>query len=102
MLSCNLQSEDTIDPVVLYNLITYGVIFFGLIFTACEIGQRITNIFNGIIHDIEKLDWYLLPIEIQRILLTIIINAQVPIVIECYGIVAASRDRFKKVPPKSN
>lgn len=83
--------------MILWTSILYGFCGFGLVFSTCEIGQRFTKAFDEIDREIEQLDWYLFPIEIQRILPTIIINAQEPIVIECFGIISCNRDQFKKV-----
>lgn len=92
-----LQSKDTIDPVMLWNTIFYGGWVLGLLFVTCEIGQRFTNLFEEIADRFDRLDWYLLPMKVQRLLPTIMINVQEPIVIGCFGIMNGSRDQFKKV-----
>lgn len=67
------------------------------VFLSCEIGQRLTNAFNDITDRFERLDWYLFPTQIQRLLPTITMNTHVPIVIDCFGVVDGSREQFKRV-----
>lgn len=63
----------------------------------CEIGQQFTNTLGEIIYEIEQLDWYLFPAEVQRMLPTIITGVQKPIVVGCFGVCYSSREQFKKV-----
>lgn len=44
-----------------------------------------------------EFDWYLFPNEVQRILPTVVQNAQKPVVIKCFGNVLCSREQFKMV-----
>lgn len=66
-------------------------------FFACEVGQRLTNSFDGLNGAISHLNWYLLPIEIQRLLPVIVMNVREPVVIRCFGSVLCSRAQFRKV-----
>lgn len=86
--------------MLLWKSIIFTFFVLGLAFFSCDFGQRLTNKFDGIIYDFGQLDWYLFPIEILRMLPTILVGVQEPIVIECFGIISGSRDQFKKV--KSN
>lgn len=71
---------------------------FGTVFVVCEIGHQLTLLaFENIDYDFEQLDWYLFPIEVQRMLPSILIGVQKPIFVGCFGIVEASRDQFQKV-----
>lgn len=78
-------------------LIFYGIWSLGMVFFQTEIGQQFTNTYNIIIITFDQLSWYWFPIEIQRMLPTIIINVHEPVTIECFNIVACNRDQFKKV-----
>lgn len=60
-------------------------------------GQQLTNLFEKISSRFDRLDWYLFPIGVKRLLPTILINTQEPIVIGCFGMMDGSRDQFKKV-----
>ena len=70
---------------------------FGILFTACELGQRMNHAFNECNDMIDQFDWYLFPANIQRMLPIIINFAQQPIVIKCFGSTAAVRETFKYV-----
>lgn len=68
-----------------------------MVFFACEIGQRFSNAYEKIDDQTGELNWYMLPMEIQRMLTTIMINTQQPIFVKCFGSTACSRETFKKV-----
>lgn len=88
--------------MLLWKSIFLFLIVFGMVFFPCEVGQQITDTFNDINDKFEQLDWYLLPIEVQRMLPTILVGLQKPIVLGCFGIVSGSRDQFKKVIKQIN
>lgn len=81
-------------------IISYGSYGFGLVFTVCELGQRVSHSFTEINSIVDQLDWYLFPNEIQKIMPIIINNVQQPIEIECFGDVRCNRKSFKKVSSK--
>lgn len=91
------QTHDQIDSVLVGKAIFYGCWGLSITFCACELGQQLTNTLGKINDKLEQLDWYLFPTEIQRILPTVMNNIQQPIVIECFGIICASREQFGKV-----
>lgn len=85
---------------MVWKMFSYEFSAFGLIFFSCEIGQRFTNLFEEITGRFDQLKWYLFPIHVQRLLPAVLINVQEPMVIGCFGIMAGSRDQFKKVKNK--
>lgn len=70
---------------------------FGLILIACEIGQRLSLRFDECGQIVEQFEWYLFPTEIQWVLPTILIFAQQPFEIICFGSAACNRETFKIV-----
>lgn len=78
-------------------LIVCGVFGLVIVFVECELGQRMSNEFGGIGFTIDKLDWYLFPIDVQRMLCVIIANAQQTISLECFGSMTCTRELFKQV-----
>lgn len=72
---------------------------FGFIFIVCDLGQRTSDDFDELNDETTQLDWYLFSEDIKRILLTILINLQEPVVIEIFGSITNCRDCFKKVSP---
>lgn len=95
--SCNSQSKDTVDLMALWYVFFYGIWVFAFVFVVCEIGQRLTDAIYEIVFEFEQLNWYSFPIEIRRMLPTIMMNTQKPIIMGCFGIAAGNRDQFKKV-----
>lgn len=63
----------------------------------CELGQLMTSGFEEILSEIETFDWYLFPHEIQRMLLIILMDVQIPVEIECFGNISVTRENSKKV-----
>lgn len=99
-LLIDFQSHDEIDTVVLAEVVFYGFWAINVVLIACELGQRISNSFETIENRINLLAWYSLPIEVQRILPIIMINAQQPAIVAFFGSIACSRLQFKKVKIK--
>lgn len=91
------QSDDKIDSVVLLGSTLCGFYAFTVVFFASEIGQRFSDNFNKIEDAMGQLNWYLFPSNLQRMLLIVVINAQVPVDIKFFGSNTCSREQFKKV-----
>lgn len=68
-----------------------------VVFVTSELGQRMTDAFNEIDFILSQLDWYLFPGEMQRMLPTIIADAQQPVELKCFGSIGCSREVFKNV-----
>lgn len=92
-----MQSNDSFNAAILWRLIFDGVAVFGLVFFACEIGQRLTSAFDEIVYEFSQFDWDLFPLKIKRMLPTLMIGVQRPMVIGCFETFFASREQFKKV-----
>lgn len=76
----------------------YGFWAFAMVAICCEMGQQYSNAYenmDGVI--VLHLDWYLLPMKIQRMLPTIKINTQQPFEVKCFGSSTCCRETFKKV-----
>ena len=70
---------------------------FSLVVVTCEIGEKFCGSFNEISIVIDQFNWYLLPVEVQQMLPTIIIFVQNPVVLKCFGSITCLREAFKKV-----
>lgn len=64
---------------------------------SCEMGERACEMFGAIDKTMDDIDWYLYPIEIQRMLPAIILVTQKPIYVELFGSITASRETFGNV-----
>lgn len=63
----------------------------------CEFGEWVTNKFNCFDDEIYRCDWYLLPLNTQKLHLILMQNTQQPALIEGYANIWCLRDTFKKV-----
>lgn len=75
---------------------------FVSVFVVCEFGQKVCDAFFEIDDEICQLDWYLFSIEIQKILLTLMINTQKPVSLGVFGNITCDREDFKKVRKFAN
>lgn len=94
-LLCFLQQAN--DFLVLTTTILYACYAFGVALFICELGQRLTNAFGEIGDVIADFDWYLFSFEIRKLLPTLLMVAQQPVALECFGSISGSRDTFKTV-----
>lgn len=83
--------------VLMFQSVLYGFCGVVLVFVACEMLQRFSNAFGEIDGEIEQLNWYLLPVDIQRILPTIKLYTQQAVAIEFFGSMSCCREQFQKV-----
>lgn len=70
---------------------------FGLTLIYSEFGERVTNEFNEVDNMFCHLNWYSLPKDIQRMLTTVIISTQEPIVLRGFGNYSCTRGSFQNV-----
>lgn len=66
-------------------------------FSVCEIGQSVDNQFDRLSDMVYECDWYLLSLTLQRMLITVIANAQEPVSIRSFGNIKCSRESFMRV-----
>lgn len=88
------------DSVVLFLILSYAFYAFGMMFTVCELCQRVTDSFDEINNRIMAFDWYKYPLKIQKLLPILLIGTQKPVVFECFGSISTLRETFKKVRKK--
>lgn len=70
---------------------------FILIFFFCELGEMVTDQFHQFSDELGQCSWYLFPIELQRMLVTFMVNAQQPVIIHGFGNTLCTREAFKLV-----
>lgn len=86
--------------MVLLESMFCGFWAFCLVLVICEAGQKLSDSFEEVEDDFGQIDWYLLPLEIQRMLPTILIYLQDPMVVRFFGSLTCCRELFKNVMPK--
>lgn len=77
--------------------LAYVTYAFGMIFLVCELCQRASDEFEEICDTIDQFHWYSFPEKIKHLLPTILIVAQEPVGIDCFGSMKCTRDSFKRV-----
>lgn len=70
---------------------------FTYIFLFCNFGENVTSKFLAIDHAINECDWYLFPYDVQRMLPTIMMSTQKPLILCGFANVVCTREAFKRV-----
>lgn len=89
------QSQSSLMDLAILFFQNLGAFFF--IYLACEFGEQVRNAYDGIECEMSQLGWYRLPMEVQKILPTVMVFAQEPVVLRGLGSVVCSREVFQKV-----
>lgn len=93
----SLSQQQDRDSMVLLVIGFYVSYAFGLVLAICECGQRLSDAFEGIHNDFALFDWHSFPHKIQRTLPIILMTAQQPVRIKCFGSISAVRENSKTV-----
>lgn len=97
----HLQSNHEMD-VLLLESIFYWFSTTTLAFILSEFGQRICDAYDEINDAINQTEWYLLPIEMQRMLPIIMMNAQQSLELNFFGSFSCNREQFQRVSGPEN
>lgn len=97
LLFMDFQSQHTINQMVLVFLITAMLCSFGFILLLCEFGQRVNDSFEHIHDTINKFEWYMFPLEMQKLLPIMMNVADQQVTIKVFGNISCDRDTFKTV-----
>lgn len=73
--------------------------FWALVLSAifCEVGEKMSNNWVEIHDEIEKINWYLLSIETQKMIVAIMSFSQRSVFLDGLGSISGSREIFKEV-----
>lgn len=67
------------------------------LFAFCMFGENLAEQFDMLDVKLYQCDWFLFPIDIQRMLITLMSNTQQPAAIIGYGNIECTRETFKRV-----
>lgn len=82
---------------MLIELIYAGFRCLLFLFFTFEFGQQLRNAFGEIDHVFDQFNWYLFPIEVKRILPTVILYVQQPVQLKFFGSYSCNREHSKRV-----
>lgn len=88
------------DHVTLTDLSTTLIIIwwsFAFVFFYSELGERVTLQFNVFYELLCQGKWYLFSIDVQKMLIIFMMDAEQPAIIQGYANVQCTRDSFKNV-----
>lgn len=89
------------DNLVVLLMTMLEIIYaFGILFTSCELGQRIGFSYDECREIVDQFDWYLFPVEIQRIWPMLLNFTHQSFQLKCFGSIECNRDTFKSVSLK--
>lgn len=91
------NSQNVLNSV---DIISTSVLGFWSVMTAfcmCELGEQVAEQFIKFNDELAQCSWYTFPIELQRTLATVILNAQKPVIVQGYGRALCTRNAFNKV-----
>lgn len=74
-------------------------LFFTLVIlcTVCELAGKMGSEFETFNDQIDQFDWYLMPLEIQKMLPLIMMDSQQEVGFTCFGSIMCNRETFRKV-----
>lgn len=96
----SLQVHIEINTVVILRSLLCVTWAFVLVFSCCELGHKLSDAFDRIDDLLYRIDWYLFPMKIQKMLPIIMLNTQQSLVVKFFGSNSCSREQFKKVTVK--
>lgn len=70
---------------------------FAIIVISCNCGEFLVLRFDMVAEELYKSDWYLFPLEVQRMLIVVIAQTQQPTYIRSYGNITFTRQTLKMV-----
>lgn len=77
--------------------LTLVVWSFVIEFIYCEFSERVCTRFEAVDDKISEIEWYVLPVEIQKMAPIIMMSTQKPVFLRGFANAVLSRETFKKV-----
>lgn len=92
-----IQSKNSNDFDMFLILIVQLIWSYVIFFLYCEFGERVTNEFLELDNVVCQWEWYLLPLNVQRMLPNILLITQTPVILNGFGEFFCTRDAFRRV-----
>lgn len=91
------KSDNVLDTIELTMALILQFWSLLMIFFFCILGEMVTNQFEMFNDELNQCNWYVLPLELQKIMIIVMVNAQRETVIRGFGNILCTRQTFKKV-----
>lgn len=85
------------DTMMVSETVFEACVVLCTLFVGCEFCQQMSNAFDETNAKIVQLHWYRFPIEIRRMIPTILMVTRRPVEFKYFGSVPCNRETFKKV-----
>lgn len=94
---CEIQTSNDDNLAALLITIIEVVYAFGVLLVSSELSHQNYQAFDDCHDVIQQFDWYLFPVEIQRLMPMIFNFTQEPVKVMCFGNIPCNRETFKYV-----
>lgn len=88
------QNSNKIEMIPLIFMLFWSIVLVGV---ACNFGDMLTHEFEMIDCELCRCDWYLCPMDVQRLILIVSANTQRSPIVTGFGNVQCTRESFKGV-----
>lgn len=92
-----LQFVDTNNFLLLPGAITAIVTLMPFLFLVCYVGEHVTTVYLDLKDSIYNISWFLCPLDLQRYIVPMLMNADKPVYFESFGTLNCTNDTFKRV-----
>lgn len=89
--------QDALNSVMVIALLMKMAMLIITMLMFCEVGEKVSIVFDEIKLEIEKIKFYLVSKSTEKLLITIMTFCQKPIALDGFGNIKGSREEFKNV-----
>lgn len=91
------EKSNDANPIELATAVLQVLTTFGYVYLYCEFGECVTHDFEVLNQKLTNRQWYLFPIEMQRVFLITLPGTQQSVVVKGYADTQCTREAFKSV-----
>lgn len=90
-------AEINSNPMAMMEILCLMLWSFAILFLSCELGEMVSTQFDMFEMELRQCDWLYYPIELRRMLVIFMLNAQMPTIIRGFAITSCTRECFMEV-----
>lgn len=91
------QSNGALNPFEIIHPLILVFWAFTMVLIFCELGELVSSQYDQFYEKLCKCDWFLVSVEMQRVLMIVMTNSQQPIFIRGYANIVCIRNTLKTV-----